>query len=140
MSDIVYPNIEEAPYGVARLGEKYTLTDIFEKFPKQEKNFNNYYSYLAFSTILGLALPVGLNHWMGKKLYFQPFVTISAGVAAFVACRGLFYYREQSAIRTEAVCRDYIRLHPDRFPPVGKCRSMCWPNESQVITKQLPVL
>lgn len=120
MSDIVYPNRDEAPYGVARLGEKYTLQDIFDKFPKQEKNFVNYYTYLAASTVMGLAVPIGINNLMRKKLYYKPFMTLASGTIMFLGMRAILYYQEMSAIRTEAICRDYIRLHPDRFPPVGK--------------------
>lgn len=120
MSDIVYPNPEEAPYGVARLGEKYTLLDIFEKFPKQERTFANYWTYLGAAAVIGFGAPIGINNLIGKKLYYKPFITLASGTITVLAMQAIFYYQEQSAIRTEAICRDYIRLHPDRFPPVGK--------------------
>lgn len=120
MAELVYPNTEEAPYGVARLGEKYTLIDIFDKFPKEERSFVNYYSYLAFSAIIGAVVPIGLNNLMGKKLYYKPFITLLSSGSMYLATKAIFYYRDVSSIRTEAICRDYIRLHPDRFPPIGK--------------------
>ena len=126
MADIVYPNTEEAPYGVARLGEKYTLLDIFDKFPKEERNFVNYYSYLAAAAVVGAVVPMGLNNLSGHKLYHRPHWTIGLSAAMFFAAKTVFYYKRQSAIRTEAICRDYIRLHPDRFPPVGKFAIVAW--------------
>lgn len=140
MSDIVYPKDEEAPYGVARLGEKYTLIDIFDKFPKEERNLVNYYSYLAMSAIVGAIAPMGLHNLTGHKLYHKPHLTILFSGTMFFAAKTIFYYRDQSAKRTEAICRDYIRLHPDRFPPVGKlfdCHSISEAIKKRHLTEQL---
>lgn len=120
MSEKYYPNPDEAPYGVARLGPKYHILDIFDKFPKKEVNYNNYYFYVISGTVLGLGLPILINHGMSRSPLYQLHYTILAGMAGFGITNAGLYYQRRAAIRTEAICRDYVRLHPERFPLIGK--------------------
>lgn len=121
MSDKYYPDIENAPYGVARLGDKYTLLDIFEKFPKKKQEVNNYWTYIVAPAVIAASSMGAYNKaFLNRSFIYKPQYTILASIAFGAVGFISYYYREKAELRTEAICRDYIRLHPERFPPVGK--------------------
>ena len=119
MSDEYYKNRDEAPYGIARLGDSYTLMDVFDKFPKREKNFNNYYGVIFISTFFCIAGPCLFHHFMDKPFFYQPlYKLLSGGIGATGTYFGLELNLKKT-LRTEAICRDYLQKNPDLFPPIG---------------------
>lgn len=120
MAEHYYPDKENAPYGVARLGDKYSLLDVFEKFPKRERRTVSYFYTPIFMGVFSCTvMMVGIHALAFKSPMHKPWQTIAAGVLGGVVVYATLTIKEKREIRTEAICRDYIKTYPEHFPPIG---------------------
>lgn len=120
-----YVDPKKAHYNVAKLGDKYHILDVFNKYEPDKFRLSSYlFNPFYASTLFFMSIVV--FNWRGKRpMWAQPWKHVLAIGGGFVVGDFIWKWNKSVAERKDSILKHYAELHPDDFPIVGKLHRTC---------------
>ncbi|CAK9809674.1 NADH dehydrogenase [ubiquinone] 1 subunit C2 [Anthophora quadrimaculata] len=90
--------------------------DLLEPRPEDYKTNWSDYWLIPNGALVGAGTVVFRNHILNRPLYTNIHLSVIGLIVGGLCGAGVMYVTEVHRARKDAILRDYIRLHPDRFP------------------------